>query len=84
MKHNRSYTGEKPFACTHCESSFSDACELRRHIKVHTGEMTITGDTVGYHMPVLAPTGRVEFEPVLDRSYHGESGKNIVLPFSFV
>ena len=35
-------------------------------------------------MPVLAPTGRVEFEPVLDRSYRGESGKHVVSPLSFV
>ena len=40
--------------------------------------------TLGYHMPVLAPTGRVKLEPVLDRSHYGGSGKHIILPFSFV
>lgn len=32
------HTGEKPYSCKVCESSFTDDSALKRHIREHTGE----------------------------------------------
>ena len=37
-KHERTHTGEKPFACSVCPSTFSERGSLVRHERTHTGE----------------------------------------------
>ena len=30
--------GEKPYSCPHCDRQFVQVANLRRHVRVHTGE----------------------------------------------
>ena len=38
----RKHTGEKPFACPHCEKKFATKSSLVKHIHTHTGEYCFT------------------------------------------
>ncbi|XP_061521531.1 zinc finger protein 79-like isoform X2 [Phycodurus eques] len=38
IKHTRTHTGEKPFTCSICNTSFSDSSTLGKHKRRHTGE----------------------------------------------
>ena len=31
-------SGEKPYSCPHCDRQFVQVANLRRHVRVHTGE----------------------------------------------
>ncbi|XP_061926674.1 zinc finger protein 771-like [Entelurus aequoreus] len=37
-KHTRTHRGEKPFACSVCDQSFSVKANLRSHMRTHTGQ----------------------------------------------
>ncbi|XP_042890861.1 zinc finger protein 513-like [Penaeus japonicus] len=38
VKHYRTHTGVKPFACPHCSYQTGDKSNLMQHIRIHTGE----------------------------------------------
>lgn len=38
MRHTMVHTGEKPYQCPYCQSTFSQKENLKVHIRKHTGE----------------------------------------------
>ena len=47
-KCDKTYSGEKSNKCNQCDSAFSRASSLRRHLKIHSGEKTNKCNLCGY------------------------------------